>query len=211
MRLPSSLSRLTLILFLFLFALPELPAQMPTGTEFIVAIPALWRRAELIDEADIRIMVMAARETRVQLRWSGPNGSLIDQLIVQAGGRSMFSTPMLFQVPNIIQLNFDRVPVEVNQRSFIVESDHPVSVFLLYDNYAETEINRRSKTEMWSVPPIDTYDTSFVVATGSGSADVGDRTGFLIVAAEDNTTVDWTPSVRWGYVSPSTRYREPSR
>ena len=199
---PGTIVRPLLFSLILLVTASDLAAQMPVGTEFVVAVPALWRRTELVDPGDIRIMVMATRRTEVRLRWSGPGGTLLDQVIVQAGGRGMFATPMLFQTPNIMQENFDRVPVEVNQRSFVVESDEPISVFVLYDHYIETEFNGRSRTEMWSVPPTSMYDTSFVLLTEPGTSEWGDRTGFLIIAAQDGTEINWEPSVRWGYVAP---------
>lgn len=180
----------------------DVTAQMPTGREFVVAVPALWRRAELIDPGEIRILVMATRQTDVTLRWSGPDGTILDRVSVQAGGRGIFSTPMLFQTQNLMQTNFDRDSAEANQRSLVVEATEPISVFLLYDHYVEREFNGRSKTEMWSVPPTTAYDTSWVVTVDSGTSAWGDRTGFLVIAAEDGTVISWKPSVRWGYTSP---------
>ncbi len=186
-----------------LSALPSaVVAQTMAGKEFVVALPSLWRQADLLPIGNFQITIMCSRRTNVTVKWSGPDGGIVDQGTIEAGNRLTIQPPR-FPVVNLIQKNNDRDTVVVNQRSFHIQTDQPVSVFALYDQYDTSHITFRSKTEMWGVPPIQTYDTSYIMNVVSSDTP-GRKTGFLIIAAEDGTVVDFDPTARWGYVSPET-------
>lgn len=186
------------LLFLLLLGLwttlpVETVAQVVAGKEFVVALPSFWRRIDGGDPQSFQITVMCSRRTNVTVRWSGPNGGLIDQAVVNAGNRLTVQPPRV-SVVDFMQEYEDRKPIEVNQRSFYIVADQPVTVQAFYDHY---NAQHGSRTEQYIVPPISTYDTAFMNLTYSGRN--GKNTGFLLIAAEDNTTVTFQPTVTWNF------------
>lgn len=189
---------LFVLFFYFATSSPELISQLPAGKEFVVALPSFWRRTDPVDPGRLELTILASRRTNVSIKWSGPNGSVLDQATLNEGDRLTFSSGIKFQIFNFVQLLENRDPQEVNQRSFYIESDNPVSVIATYDDYRASG----SVTETWAVAPIESYGTDYSVLTYSGSA--SSNTGFLIMAAEDSTTVTFDPSVLWDTPSDGT-------
>ena len=169
----------------------ETAAQLMSGKEFLVALPSFWRRADGGNPGNFQITIMCSRRTNITVRWSGDGGGLIDQGTIAAGNRLTIQPPR-FPVVNLMQEFEDRKPFEVNERTFYVEADQPVSVFALYSDY---RANIGSFTEMYAVPPLESYDTAYMNLTYAGY--LGKNTGFLILAKEDGTEVTFDPSVDW--------------
>ena len=177
-------------------ALPlETVAQLVAGNEFVVPLPSFWRRKDGGVPGNFQITIMCSRRTTVTVKWSGPDGGLIDQAIVNGGDRLTVQPPR-FPVVNLMQEFEDRKPFEVNQRSFYIETDQPVTVQAFYDQYFNSA---SSRTEYYTIPPIRSYGTEFTNLTYQGHK--GKNTGFIVMAAEDDTEVTFVPNVLWNVPS----------
>lgn len=177
---------------LLLMVLPSaLPAQIPAGREFVVALPSYWRTIDAADPGTFQITIMCSRRTNVTVKWSGPTGGVIDQGTIEANNRLTVQSGLQFPVVNFIQPYLDKIKQEVNQRSFHISADQPVSVFAMYDDYRKDG----SYSAAWAVPPVESYGTEFLALTYM--AFTGKNNGFLITAAEDDTEVTFDPRVQW--------------
>ena len=182
----------TILLLSGLAALPiETAAQLMAGREFVVALPSFWRRADGGDPGNFQLTIMCSRRTNITVKWSGPDGGIVDQGTIEAGNRLTIQPPR-FQVVNFMQEFEDRKPIVVNQRSFYIQADQPVSVFAHYDDYRGRS---GSFSEMYAIPPIESYDTAYTCL--NYNAFIGRNTGFLVMAKEDGTEVTFTPTVDW--------------
>lgn len=173
----------------------ETIAQLAAGKEFVVPLPSFWRRKDGGDPGNFQITVMCSRRTTVTVKWSGPNGAILDQAIVNGGNRLTVQPPR-FPVQDLMQEYEDRKPFEVNQRSFYIETDQPVTVQAFYDQYFN---GTQSRTEYYTIPPISTYGTSYTNVAFQGNA--GGNSGFIIIASEDDTEVEFVPNVQWNFPS----------
>jgi hypothetical protein len=181
--------------FLFFIALtlslrPPLQAQTPTGKEFLVTLPAVMTTAERNDTSfKFRLEIFCSRETKVSVQLPGnTNGAyLLHDAIVQPGGRIVVQRPM-FELFQIMQSQ-DRAQADtINMRAFLVTADQPVSVHATFD--------KSYRSETYSAVPTSAYDTAYTVLTYAGYSQIAWRSGFLITASENGTTVTITPSVR---------------
>ena len=190
----ASLLRRTLpyaILLLALLFPAAVEAQLPAGKEFVVALPSYWRTIHGGDPGTFQITIMCSRRTNVRIGWSGPSGGIIDEGTIEAGNRLTIQSGLQFPVVNFIQPFLDKVKQEVNQRSFYIVADQPISVMALYDDYR----GGFSRTASWAVPPVESYGTEFMALSYMGF--VGKNNGFLFTAAEDSTVVTFDPRVQW--------------
>ncbi len=186
--------RLTLLLLLALFGLSTVEnasAQLPSGKEFLVTVPSYWRQVDLGEPGVLQITIMCSRTTNVKVRWSGPAGAIIDEGTIGAGNRLTVQSGFKFPLVNLMQPFWDKIKQEVNQRSFYIEADKPVSVMAIYEDYR----NNGSNTTAWAVAPLETYSTDFLGMTYMGT--IGKNSGFVITAAEDSTEVTFDPTVQW--------------
>lgn len=186
-----------LTLFLFVGSTAQdLQAQLPAGKEFLVSVPAFWRQVDLGEPGQIQITIMASRQTDVTIRWSGPNGGILDQGTIAAGNRLTIQSGF-FALVNLMQPFYDKVKQEVNQRTLYVEADRPVSVMAIYEDYRQGS----SFMASWAVAPLESYDTAYMGVTYMGSR--GKNSGYMITAAEDGTEVTFDPRIQWDSPSES--------
>ena len=162
-------------------------AQVPTGTEFIVALPPVMSYAERNDTSfKFHLEVLCSRQTTVSVKWATPGGGyLVYNAIVQGGSRLYVSQPM-FKMQDFIQQDSRDSTTRANYRAFIVTADHPVTVQGTFD--------RNYRAESFMVMPTKAYDTAYTIVTYSGHGTQSRRNGFIVTASEDSTLVRIKPT-----------------
>lgn len=178
------------LLLLLLLLLPAaLPAQVPMGKEFIVALPSVLTVPERNSSiATFSIEVICPRKTTVTAKW-GNGGALTTQLI-DAGGRALITKPYIFlwQLMQNPDISFSE---RINKSCIVITTDEPVSVMGVLDT--------NNRTETYAVWPTTSYDTNYRVLTfaglSTGQFNTPTRSGFIVMAREDATDVFITPSV----------------
>lgn len=196
MRFVRILPYITVITLFLSLGLPAW-AQSPAGKEFLVALPSLMDLGEMNrDIADFTVEVSCTRLTNVTLRWA--DGTPIMTSLVEPGLRATFKRP-LYSLWQIMQSPLDFDSEKPNRRAFRISADQPVTVQCTFDTLY--------RAETYQVFPISSYDTAYTVVNYAGYGGGGDRTGFIVMASDDNTDVRITPSVQtWKGNAPGTEY-----
>lgn len=178
------------ILFLLLVSvLPNsLPAQTPTGKEYLVVLPPFLSYVEAQKNiASYSVEVMCSRKTKLFVKW-GTTNYFPNGLTVNAGDRQVFKPN--FPLPLIsafMQPTAQLFNDSVNSRVLVITSDQPITV--------QTTFDTLNRVETYGVMPVSAFDTMYTVSTYSGFSQYSDRGGFTVVASQDNTVVTVTPRV----------------
>lgn len=182
------LSRHSLILIasiLLILGSASLRAQVPTGKEFIVALPSVLSGPERdADKAGFYIEVLTSRTTVVTARFG--DGTLIAVQTIANSNRAIFTKPYI-SLRRIMQ-NPDPYFTEIpNNSCVVITTDQPVSVQAVLDT--------GYRAEAYMVWPTAAYEKEYRLITYSGNVTGDGRNGFIVTAAFDNTDLYITPSV----------------
>ncbi|MEO5929830.1 MAG: IgGFc-binding protein, partial [Candidatus Kapaibacterium sp.] len=176
---------LLFLLFLFLASLTG-HAQVPAGREFIVVLPGVSQGEQRnLNIGAFSIEVMAQRDANVKVAWANDGTTIVNTFIV-AGTRAYIGKQQL-AIWQIMQRPEIENAEVINKIGLIVTADQPVSVRATFDS--------ANCSETYTVFPVSSYGLAYTLATYNSMAQTSQKNGFVVMASQDNTQVNITPTV----------------